>query len=359
MSFSLRNLGKFMARRSFSSTRDEFYEDMALSIKAGSSLNEILRSSAERAMNAGQSGLGALYGDWAENLGDISIAGSFAEAIAEDVPTTDVMVLRGFEASGKLPDGLMELSKLVKNGRKMRSAIMGAVAMPAFSFLVILGVGGFFGAKILPTLASVVPVEKWPGLGAVVYYFTTTIANYSFLIVLALLAFAKLFAWSLNNWTGRIRRKFDQVSISPYNLYKNYQSGTVLIVLSALLKSGSSMDSGLRLLAGSGGRWMSMYLSESIDALGDQSTTDPAAAFDTGFLQQRIFWRLQDAAKRASFPDAVKSIAETAFEKLSNGIIVQAKVINQASMLVAGLTLLAMVAGVLQVGMSMKELMAQ
>lgn len=359
MHFNIKNIGKIMARRSFASTRDEFYEDMALSIHAGSSLDELLRSSADRAMNAGQKGMGALYGAWAENLGDASTAGSFAEAIAADVPQSDVMVLRGFEASGKLPDGLKELSKLVKDGRKMRGAILGAIAMPAFSFLVILSIGGFFGSKILPTLASVVPVWKWPGLGAAVYYFTTTISDYAFFIILALLGLAKLFAWSLTNWTGRLRRKIDAISISPYNLYKNYQSGTVLIVLSALLKSGASMDSALRLLSDSGGRWMSMYLSESIDALGDSSTTDPASAFDTGFLQQRIFWRLQDAAKRASFPDAVKSIAETAFEKLSNGIIIQAKMINQASMLIAGMTLLGMVAGVLQVGMAMKELIAQ
>lgn len=359
MRFGFRNARKFMARRSFSSTRDEFYEDMALSIQAGSSLNEILRSAAERAMSAGEKGLGALYGDWAENLGDLSIAGSFAEAIAEDVPASDVMVLRGFEASGRLPDGLKELSKLVKNGRKMRGAIMGAIAMPAFSFLVILGVGGFFGSKIFPVLASVVPVEKWPAISATVYYFTTTIANYAFLILIVLAVLAKLFAWSLANWTGAVRRKFDQIAISPYNLYKNYQSGATLIVLSALLKSGSSMDSALRLLSESGGRWMSMYLSESIDALGDHSTIEPAAAFDTGFLQQRIFWRLQDAAKRASFPDAIKSIAETSFDKLSNGIVVQAKMINQVSMLIAGLTLLGMVGGVLQIGLSMKDLLVQ
>lgn len=359
MWFSFRSAGKFIARSSFLSMRDEFYEDMAAAIQSGSSLNEILRTSAERALNAGEKGLARLYGDWAENLGDVSIAGSFAEAIAEDVPAYDVMVLRGFEASGKLPDGLKELSRLIRSGRKMRSAILGAIAMPAFSFLVILGVGVFFGSKILPILASVVPVEKWPTMGVAVYYFTTTIANHAFLILISLVVLAKLFAWSLTNWVGSFRRTLDQISISPYNLYKNYQSGTVLIVLSALLKSGASMDASLRLLSESGGRWLGMYLSESIDALGDHSTTDPASAFDTGFLQQRIFWRLQDAAKRASFPDAVKSIAETAFEKLSNGIIVQAKMVNQLSMLIAGLTLLGMVAGVLQVGLSMKELMAQ
>lgn len=349
---------RFFARKAFSSLRDEFYEDMAQAIQSGSSLDEILRASATRTTEGGQSGLGEMYGEWADKLGDASIGGSFAEAVSEDVPTSDIMVFRGFEQSGKLADGMLELSKLVKGGRKMNSAIVGAVAMPAFSGLVILGVAGFFGSNILPVLAGVVPVSKWPALGQTTYFFTTTIADYFFYIIAIVIGLAKLFQWSLNNWDGFIRRKLDGIAISPYNLYKNYQSGTFLVVLAALLKSGSSLDSALRLLAESGGKWMGMYLSESIDMLGDASQTDASVAFSNGFLPQRVYWRIQDSSKRASFPDAVKSIAGTAFEKLSDNIITQAKVLNQASFMLSGMLLLGMVAGVLQVGMAMKDLIS-
>lgn len=350
-------IGRLLARREFAKNRDEFYEDTAQAIRAGASMDEILRGLAERALESGEKGLAEMYGDWAENLGDAATRGSFAEAIVEDVPTSDAMVLRGFEASGKTADGLAELSKLVRNGRKMTSAMMGAVAAPSLSLLVILGVSGFFGTSIMPVLAGTVSVDKWPALGVGVYYFATFVANYWWVILLSLIVFGKIFVWSLDNWQGSLRRKVDAISFLPYNLYKNYQSGTLLIVLSALLKSGASMDGALRLLAESGGRWMSMYLSDSIDMLGSSHRTDPASAFDTGFFPRRVLWRLQDAAKRSSFPDAVKTIADTAFDKLSASIIMQANIMNKASMMIAGILLLSVFGGVLQVAMNMRELM--
>ncbi len=353
------NIKLVLARREFAALRDEFYEDMAAAIAAGSSIDEILRSAASRALDGGSSNLALLYSEWAERIGDIAIAGKFSDAIAEDVPQTDVMVLKGFEQAGRLPDGLYELSVLVKRGRKVRSAMLGAIAMPALSMTVVLLIGAFFGSEILPVLAQTVPVEKWSNLGQGTYFVTTTLHAYFFVILTLFIGLAKLFQWSLMNWDGELRRRLDQIGITPYNFYKNYQSATFLVVLSSLLKSGSSLDAALRLLSDTSGRWMSMYLSESVDLLGDHSMTDPAAAFNNGFLPNRILWRIQDSARRASFPEAVRSIADTAFDKIADGLILQAAVLNKASFMIAGGSLVTMVAGVLQVAMSMKDLAAQ
>jgi len=348
------DIKKIMARRSFAGMRGEFYEDMAFSIRAGMSLNDILRVAASRAAKSGEKGLSSLLYGWSKKLGDREIKGSFAAAIKSDVPHLDTMVLSGFEEAGRLADGLVELSKIIKQSGAIKSAVLGAVGSPLFSLSVILAVAAFFGKDIMPAFANNAPVEKWPLIGQVSYVFTTVVANYIIIIVPAAIGCVWGFFWLLPNWASPLRKKLDR--FAPFSLYQNYQSATFLVVMSSLIKAGLSLDSALRLLSKSGSRWMRMYLSISISKLGDMGNTDPSAAFDTGFFPTRIMWRIQDSAKRGGFAESIKNIADNSFDKISDGVVFQAAVINKVSFLITGFILIGLVAGVLQTGMGIKDI---
>ena len=125
-----------LAKNKFKSTRADFYVDLASALDDKSDLvTEFtnLRSRAERRKNVG---LVNLFSRWLKGLDN----GMLTEALKNDVPKSDLMIMGAFEEAGRLSDGLKFLAKTVNLSNRMRSAIQGAMIAPAFVLLMIGGI---------------------------------------------------------------------------------------------------------------------------------------------------------------------------------------------------------------------------
>jgi len=332
------------ARRAFTGVREQAYETIGNSmIKDGVPLRECLSKLAERARQDGDP-VAPLYQAWLRRMGDTRMKGEFALCVKPDIPNSDYMVMKGFEQSGKLAEGILYQSKMIGRMRKMKSEFIGTMVKPVISFLAIAGVSAFF-ATAAKGFLDVAPMEKWPLISRVMFKFTLFMdANIHFVLGGFVVAMTWLI-WSMGNWGARnvwLRHKLD--NFLPYVIYRDFSSFSTMIVLSALMSSGMPLKLAAQSIFDSGNPWIKSYFRKIVRRLGDSSMKSPAQAFDVGFFPQKIYYRVLDSSERGGFDDAIKRIAEDSFESMEAAMKKRTFVLDQIVMAITGGTA-ALIAG--------------
>jgi type II secretory pathway component PulF len=324
------------ASSKFAGRRAEFYEDLAEALDDRAVLVDHLKKHMLRA-KANRSHLAGLYALWLRRMDTLSFSG----ALRGTVPTMDSMVLLAAEASGNLPHGLRFLTFSVRAVAKIRGTIISAIAMPLIVGAMIVGMLYGFGAFLVPILTAIVPVERWPSLGRLMYSLSFAVLNYGLYIFTALGALAAATVWALPNWSGPLRRKVE--GLFPFSLYRNYNSAVMLVSLSGLMQSGTSLVGSLKAIRASSSPWLGWHMSQVLQRLDKESAT-PGRAFNTGVMPHDLYERVLDYGERSSFQSALKKIGDQSLDNLDKKVQKKAKVVNQVMLAVAGL-LMALVIG--------------
>ena len=326
----------FFARREFVKNRARFYESIGNSmLKDGVPLLECLRKLAQRSEEDGRP-VARLFRLWVKRMGDTASKGEFSLVIKRDVPNSDYMILRGFEQSKKLPEGILYQANIIKRISKMRSTFIMSMIKPLLSVFSMVGLSMFFSSAARAFLENA-PMEKWPAPSQAMFKWTIFIDDYAMLILPITVISLMWLSWSMPNWgnrNARLRHKLD--GFLPYVAYRDFASFQTLIVLSSLMSSGAPLKISCQMILDTGSPWVRSYFRKIVKRLGDASITSPVKAFDVGFLQKDIYYRILDSSERGDFDTAVKRIAEDSFENMEESMKTRSFIMEQIATLIAG-----------------------
>jgi type II secretory pathway component PulF len=146
------------------------------------------------------------------------------------------MVLEALEASEDFSANLQEYIVMVQKRKKIKSTILAGMAYPSALIGAIYGVLIYFGNSILPSMAEVLPLEKWYGPAATLAFLSQFTQNYSLYFGLFVVGSLLTILLLLPSWSGRGRHYADRLPL--FSMYRMYSGLSFLISMSALTRGG-------------------------------------------------------------------------------------------------------------------------
>lgn len=325
------------ARREFWSMRADFYYDMAITMEDRVPLFTTLRKLELRAKNRAPH-QAVMYRQMIRSLE----SGSFAMALQGCVPTNELVLIDSLQGAGdaNMAEGLKFLSSTAEKIDAMTTTARKALVYP-LSLLVLFGalLTGF-ALGVVPTLTSVLPPDKWPFLGKILYEVSLIIGNHGFKIVMVFVSILVLFMYSLPRWASPVRRRLDK--FFPYSFYRDFSGAMLIVSLASMMRSGVSLRSALESNLKFCNAWTRWHIQRILLRLSSANTSNFGDAFQTGMLNQYLEDRVQDAAERRNPIEAFVKIGVNSIDRVILNIEASAKRVNGIMMLVCGLILMFM-----------------
>ena len=217
----------YFARLQFRSKRGEFYYDVASAMSDKIPLFTVLKDYEARARRRNR-GQGLLYRAMLETLQ----TGALSDALAPMVSSTELVLLDAIQRSGdaELAKGLFFLSETVDKLDRMSAAVRQAIIYPIVLFVMFAGLLVGFALSAVPSIEALLPHEKWPLLGRIVYAVSQFVLNYGIHTAVVLAHIFTTFIYSLSRWQSPTRRRLDK--FIPYSVYRVYtgSSGQPLVL---------------------------------------------------------------------------------------------------------------------------------
>lgn len=256
----LARLHDALKRSSFGAReRTKFFEQMALLLDNGVSLQDTLQSLHNTASDGGRKPTAVRAQIFSELMAQVSSGRSFARAMTPWATPQEVSLIAAGEASGKLLDAFKRITLMLDKRTALIGAITGALVYPLVLILGAIGMYLFVAYSLAPPLLRVMPLNAWPGATHTLLTAALFLkANILTLAVVTALLIA-LIIYSLPRLGGRLRDVLDR--IPPWSVYRLFQGSGFLLNIATMLASGIALDDAMqRLLAHA-----MPYLRERID----------------------------------------------------------------------------------------------
>lgn len=352
--FSKEALQFALARRYFQSRRAQFYEDYAEAVLDTEPMIKFLSIRHARAIRQ-KSPLAILYKRWISRID--KEGGKLSYILAGSVPSSDIMMLSAIEDKGALEKSLMFLARTIREQREMAAAMRAAVTMPIIIGLVMIVFLSVLSFYVIPIFVQVAPVKKWVSIGKAIYYISFVVVHYGVFLLAGVIAVAVWFKWSLANWTGKRRVKFDR--FMPYRLFRDNEGAIFLVSLATMLKAGDSVSKALSVLRRRSTPWMRWHITAMLRNL-DRNFDNPGEAFNTGLFSQELSNRINDYARRSGRLDEVMvRIGIEGIGQVRKEIEKSAKVFNVLLTLLMGAVLAFMLLGIVLTGQGLSTALKQ
>ena len=273
------------------------------------------------------------------------MGGSLSHALRDVMPASELVMIDAIQGSGDgaLARGLYFVSETVEKTDRMLATMRKAVAYPVLLLIVFAGLLTGFSFFAVPILEELLPPEKWPLMGQVLYHIAFAVRHYGLYIVAAVLAVLGLFFYSLPNWSGPLRRKFDRWM--PYSLYRDFSGAMLMVSLSSMMRTGVSLRSSLDRAIRFSTPWMRWHLRQIQRGLASEHAAHFGRAFCTGVLSTVMEDRVQDAAERRDPVVAFVKIGVGSIDRIERDIAQSASRLNAIMMALAGVVLGIMMLG--------------
>ena len=204
---------------------------------------------------------------------------------------------------------LENTTRVVESANRIRRAMRNAVAYPLFLLVLTLGIIVMVGLYLVPPLIDVAGENIiWRGTArGLISMSDFMVANWYFFIV-GLAVLIVVVGFSLTNWSGRLRAKFDK--LPPWNIYKIHISVGWLMSLSSMVAAGITMPDAMRMLADNSSRYLRSILDETLHYIANGDNLGVALS-KTGrdFPNKEIIGDLMIYADMTDFDKNLTSIA--------------------------------------------------
>lgn len=341
-----------LTKRAFNKIKSDFYMDASDAIKSKESFSTFLKKEADRERLYGSKRLSNLYLSWVAKLSSSTHKGGVSGTMSDFVSNQEATILSAFEESGKLSDGFLVASDAVDKVNKIRSVYVNKLSYPAFSLLIALNAASFIYDVFPKNFGA-----KTPFIGKIVIAYTGFVSQNMSTMMIILFALIVLVSWSLPNVKGDFRLRILDKYIMPYTTYKTFRASSFLIILSALLKAGMSLDKALTISISKSGNWMGEYLLLAKMKLSNIKLKHPVESLNVGLLDNRTYFRLESASQKSSGLDgALVNLAERGFERILSQAGTNAAFMGQIIMALAGGSVVLMMAGLIQTMFSVTKI---
>ncbi len=333
-------LENYLAVKTFRGMREQFYEDLAEAVSDSEPIAKFIEVRRARALKQKDS-LAVLYATWLKRMN--KRGGKLSYVLKGTVPESDIFVLSAIEDKGDLAEGLRFLAKTIRDQRGMTAALIGAIVMPIIVSVVMVGFMVVLALFVVPVFVEIAPVEKWNGIGKVLYSVSYAITHYGMLMLAGGVALIAGFIWTLSNWTGAGRAIVDKHL--PYSVYRDYHGALFLVALAVMMHSGDTLMRALEVLKARSTPWLRWHIVRIIRNV-DRMAGNYGESFATGVFSQQLTNRIVDYSRRSSELDKVISrIGIDGIERVRKDVESGAKLMNSILIAVLGALLAFMLVG--------------
>ncbi len=187
---------------------------------------------------------------------------TFSEATRGWVPMDETLLVTSGNLSN-LVVALENVGRVVDGTQRIKRAMMSAIAYPMFLMALTFGIIIMVGLYLVPPLADAAgPGIVWRGSAAALIWLSDFAARYWLTVVGIFVSLVILVTFSLPNWAGRLRARFDK--IPPWRIYKIQASVGWLMSLSAMVASGVTVVDAMRMLADNASRYLRSILDDAL-----------------------------------------------------------------------------------------------
>ncbi|MDR3424638.1 MAG: type II secretion system F family protein [Alphaproteobacteria bacterium] len=259
---------------------------------------------------------------------------SLSQAMEGWVPAGELYMIRAGEESGTLAKALASIQSMGERGREMRQAVSYAVGYPVFMFILVGFVIWTFGVNLIANMRANAPKNVMEAIGGVAA-FSDFISAWGLWIVAFLIVLIIIIVFTLPNWRGLLRAKFDMYP--PWLWYRVLQGSGFLLGLSALLGAQVPLKRSMEILEEQGKPWIKERiglarqmvlrghnLGEAL-RLTHMNFPDPAVAVDLEIL-----------AERADVGAVIEQVTEEWMREQVDSMKAQAVVIRNVGMALVG-----------------------
>jgi type II secretory pathway component PulF len=329
-----------LARKDMRKNRADFYYDIATSLEDRVPLFTTFRKYEARARRR-KPGEALVYLEMLKALS----SGSLTNALKSIAPNSELLMIDALQSAGdlKMAEGLKFLSQTAEKTDAMAAAASKAVKYPLTMLVIFSALLVGFSMHVVPILAGLLPPDKWPFLGRILYNISQIITNYGFYLALSIAGLSFAFFYSLPRWQGRTRQFFDK--FLPYRFYRDYSGAMLVVSLSMLLRSGVSLRSSLDRSLSFSTPWLRYHIRKILKTLANANTPNFGEAFKTGVLNQYLEDRVQDASERRNPAEAFVRIGVGSIDRVIAEIQKSASSMSSAIMIFCGVILFIMMGG--------------
>ncbi len=233
---------------------------------------------------------------------------SFSDATRGWLPPEETLLVTSADISN-LVIALESIGKVVEGVEKIKRAMRNAIAYPLFllilTFLIIVMVGVY----LVPPLIEAVGTDvEWTGIAKTLIVVSEFCINYWHIIVGCFVGLILIIWFSLPNWTGNLRFKFDK--LPPWNVYKLHTSVGWLMSLSAMVAAGVTVPDAMRMLADNASAYLRSILESALRFIANGDNLGVALAnTKTDFPNQDIIGDLTIYSEMNDFSRNVSVLA--------------------------------------------------
>ena len=328
------------ARRTIKQDRSSLYYDLAMTLHDRVPLFSTFRKYESRARRR-KPGMAPAYLHMARSIQ----RGSLAEAMRGIASPMEMIVLDAVQTGGdeSMAKGLTFLSDTVNQTDGILTAVRKAVTYPLLLLVLFAAMLTGFSLFAVPVLEGLMDPSEWPPMGQLLYALSQFIVNYGLITLVLIMLGLVVFVWSLPNWTGPLRVKFDR--FVPYSIYRDYQSAILILSLASLMQSQVSLNASIERALRYGNPWLRWHLRQVQRRLTKGDSRAFGAAFQTGLLSEALEDRILDASERSDPVAAFVRIGTGSVDRTAKDLQKSAGVLNMILLAVCGIVL-----GIMMVG---------
>lgn len=175
------------------------------------------------------------------------------------LPDDELAMIIGGESSGAIEKGWRNAGSFARRQRELKSAIIGALSMPAFYMLAFVGLLLFMSFYLLPQFEAGRPRDGWPAMAQMLGWVSDNILWIIGVGAIILFGFAAGFHWLNANWTGSNRAHAD-TRLPIFKSAAQIQGASFMMALASFMASGVSFGEALQRLQGTSTPYMRWQL---------------------------------------------------------------------------------------------------
>lgn len=261
---------------------------------------------------------------------ETSVSAVFTDA----VPTTELSLITAAEKSGSLAEGFFTLVAIIKYNDELRKKLISALTFPLIMISLSLIVIAGYAEKVFPAFASVLPIEKWPGITQSLYLFGTALYGGLWLKLLTgLIIFVFVTKFAMANFSGTLRnRVLDRVL--PFSTYRQLTSSVFLNNMSLMLSNNIPLTDAIVIIQSNANRWLTRHLDLMLGQMAQG--VNYGKALDSGLLGAEELLNISLYADLPSFNQVLLSVSERSREHVHEYIKKLAAFLKNMATLVLG-----------------------
>jgi len=249
--------------------------------------------------------------------GEQGRAHTFGSALADYVPVVEALAVGSGEEAGDLARGLYRAASVCRSNGQIVRTMREELAYPVFLVLLLVVLLISISTYVVPMLASVMPVQRWPWsarMMAALADATPWLLSVGMLVLAGGTAF---FLLARSRWIMPMRLWLDRY-VFPWSLHRRITGALLMAAVATLMRIGIPFSRALERLGEASGPWERLHLQRIRARL--RRGEREGAALATDLFDDEVRWQIELYGRMTHFSEGLEKLAARAIAQTQASI---------------------------------------